>query len=180
MEQITTTLTYLGITPQQIVPMLLVGGVAAYILWRNYFKDLKEEVIDLHHATKEVQRYLEADGTFSPQHSLAQKPIFDKYGTHNSPMQPSADGRRLLKESGFNAMYKSMRPQIFKKMDRMKPRTPYDYEAAASKALTLLADDPCMDRLKDYAVNHPDEPLELIFGVASWVIRDDYEAYRGV
>lgn len=121
--------------------------------------------------------YLEKDLAFTPQHSLEQKPIFEQYGVHNSPMRPSDKGQKLLQDSGFNEVYKSLKGQIFDRMDKMELRTPYDYEAGASRALVLLSNDPCMDTLKDYAVNHPDESLELIFGVASWVIRDDYTEY---
>jgi hypothetical protein len=34
--------------------------------------------------------------------------------------------------------------------------------------------EPIMDRVKDYVVDHEDEPLTLIFQIASWVVRDDY------
>lgn len=58
--------------------------------------------------------------------------------------------------------------------EKIRPRTLYDYEQIAQKVLEELKDSPLMDCLKDYSVNRPAESLELIFKVASWVIRDDY------
>lgn len=181
MEGIVAFLQYLGITPSQLVPLAIAGAIFWWFLVRPVRQDfagLRSELTDLHHATKEVQLHLGRDGRFSPQHSLEQKPLFDKYGVHNSPMQPSEQGRKLLKESGFNDVYPILRDRVFELMDAMKLRTAYDYEAGASDALLSLSNDVSMDPLKDYAVNNPDENLELIFGVASWVIRDDYAAYR--
>jgi hypothetical protein len=99
------------------------------------------------------------------------------YGKHASPMQPNDMGSQLLQESGFNDAYPQLKAKIFEQMDKMNLRTPYDYEAGASRALILLSTDPDMDSIKNFAVNNPDKKLELIFGIASWVIRDDYATY---
>lgn len=185
MEGIIAFLDYFGITRETIGAPLLVGVVISFFLWkfivtptRRELGAIKSEMTNLHHATKEVQLHLGRDGRFSPQHSLEQKPVFNEYGVHNSPMQPSEKGKRLLKNSGFNEVYPVLRDRVFELMDGMKLRTAYDYEAGASDALMTLSNDASMDQLKDYAVNNPDENLELIFGVASWVIRDDYATYR--
>ena len=185
MEGIIAFLDYFGITRETVGAPLLVGVVISFFLWkfivtptRRELGVIKSEITDLHHATKELQLHVGRDGRFSPQHSLEQKPVFNEYGVHNSPMQPSEKGKKLLKNSGFDEAYPILRDRIFELMDGMKLRTAYDYEAGASDALMTLSNDASMDPLKDYAVNNPDENLELIFGVASWVIRDDYAAYR--
>jgi len=104
--------------------------------------------------------------------------IHTKYGVHNSPTLPNKEGKKLLQDSGFNSMYSSMKSQIFSLMDSFDLRTLYDYEKGAEKALKQLKNKPSMDSLKEYSVNHPDESLELIFKIASWVIRDDYAEYK--
>lgn len=184
MDAVVSILNYLGIVPAQLVPLVLVVAVTSVAYWkyivqpdRNEFAKAKAELTDLHNATKEVQMYLEKDDAFTPQHSLEQKTIFDMYGVHHSPMQPNDKGLELLEKSGFNKAYPQIKDKIFDYMDKMNLRTAYDYEAGASKALILLSNDPCMDSIKDYAVNNPDEKLELIFGIASWIIRDDYGKY---
>lgn len=194
MSDIVSVLEYLGITPKQLVPAVVVGVVYLLILRKWFSNDVKairtgvedinlelkvvkDEVRDLHNATKEMQLYLKSDNGFSPQHSLEQKPLFEQYGQHASPMQPNAKGKKLLKDSHFYEAYEQLRENIFQCMDQMNLRTLYDYESGASKALFLLADDPAMDSVKEYAVNNPDQPLDLIFGIASWIIRDDYNRH---
>lgn len=185
MDGLIELLNYLGITPQQLVPLFLVAGFSSIIYWRYVvmpdraeFHKAKQELTDLHNATKELQLYLSQDDAFTPQHSLEQKTIFEQYGVHNSPMQPNAKGQKLLDDSGFSKTYPEIKQKIFEQMDRMNLRTPYDYEAGASKALILLSNDPSIDNVKNYVVNNPQEKLELIYGIASWVIRDDYTEYK--
>lgn len=196
MDQIISVLTYLGITPKQLVPAIIIGGLYLLVLRKWFSGDIrtiktsiegintslevvKDEVRDLHNATKEIQMYLTNNADFTPQHSLEQKPLFEQYGKHASPMQPNDNGQRLLADSHFFEMYAELKDLIFKNMDEMKARTLYDYESAAFRALVRVSNEPAMDQVKEYAVNHPDESLELIFGIASWVIRDDYATYKG-
>lgn len=100
------------------------------------------------------------------------------YGISKSPTIPSEKGKKFLEEAGFYKIYPELKERIFKLMDSFRPRTLYDYEKGAEESLKQLQEDPLIDDLKNYAVNHPDESLELIFKVASWVIRDDYEKYK--
>lgn len=104
--------------------------------------------------------------------------VHTKYGTSNSPTVPSDLGKKLLKDSGFDAQYPLLKDKLFTLMDTMSLRTPYDYEVGSLKALNNLINDPLIDPLKNHALSNPDESLELIFKVASWVIRDDYAEYK--
>ncbi len=104
--------------------------------------------------------------------------IHTKYGVNDSPTLPNEKGKKLLQDSGFNGVYSNMKNQIFSLMDSSDVRTLYDYEKGAEKALEQLKNNPSMDSLKEYAVNHPDESLELIFKIASWIIRDDYAEHK--
>jgi len=100
------------------------------------------------------------------------------YGESHSPMKPNENGLRLLKESGFDKQYPLLEKDIFSIIDKTQPRTLYDYEIRARQALEELKDDPRIDPVKDYVVNNPSESLELVFGIASWVIRDKYALHR--
>lgn len=102
-----------------------------------------------------------------------------KYGITNSPTVPSPEGKKLLEESGFNRQHAALKEKVFEILDKNKPRTLYDYEVGAFEALEALKDNPLMDPLKDYVVNNPGEPLQLIFRIASWVFRDEYAEYKG-
>lgn len=178
MDTLLNLLIYLGITPQQLVPLVLVVGIFALVFWNYLLKDLKEEVTDLHNATKEIQHILQTDNGKSFVHELNQKPLYASYGKSNSPSVPNDKGEALLKNSKFYDQYSLIKDKLFILMDTMNLRTLYDYELGSIKALEQLEASPEFDPLKDYAVNHPEEPLELIFKVASWVIRDDYSKYR--
>ena len=96
------------------------------------------------------------------------------YQVRNSPTAPSEKGKKLLKDSGFDEIYPIIRQKIFKRMESKRLRTLYDYEKEAEFAIGSFRNEPIMDRVKDYVVNHEDEPLTLIFKIASWVVRDDY------
>ncbi len=174
-------LEFFGITPQQLTPLLIAGGIFAWGAWKYFLKGLNIEVIDLHHATKELQRKLEeiCDG-WKPQHGLDKSPIFS-YGSAGSPMTPTKKGETLLEESGFNKkVYPELQKEIFTIMDGKGLRTLYDFEKGAEDTLNELKNNPTMDCLKEYSVNHPNESLELIFKVGSWLIRDKYAEHKEI
>lgn len=102
------------------------------------------------------------------------------YGIHGSPMKPSDEGEKLLKESGFYELYPNIKNKIFESLDKMQTRTLYDIEINSRLALKDLIENPLFDNMKNYVVNNPEKQLELIFGVASWVIRDDYAKERNI
>ncbi|MEK7552712.1 MAG: hypothetical protein AAB505_01230 [Patescibacteria group bacterium] len=176
----------LGLTSERIVPVVVLGAIFLWILWKYFLSgikkdvgEIKTEIGDLHNASKEIQMHLEkdSDGDWRPQHSLAQKPVYC-YGITQSPTVSNDAGKKLLTDSKFIEQYPIFKQELFALMDVMSLRTPYDYELGSIKALEQLKTQPVIDPLKNYAVNHPNEPLDLIFKVASWVIRDDYDSYR--
>jgi|GEM_PF-2184406 hypothetical protein len=179
-------LNYFGITPNQLGPVFIVVGFFAWAGWIFFLKDMKREigdikceVTDLHHATKEIQKYIEdRDGEWTPQHRLGPNPTFSAYGRANSPAVPNTEGEKLLHESQFVEQYPKFKDDLFNAMDAMGLRVAYDYERGAKRALRQLQDDPRFDPIKEYVVGHPDITLSVIFAVAAWVIRDDYAKYK--
>lgn len=104
----------------------------------------------------------------------------NQFGVSNSPMTPNDEGRDLLKKSGFLKQYPLMKDRIFAYLKANNARTLYDYEKYARSALESIQDDPIMDPVKNFVVYNPtDYSLELIFGIASWIIRDDYVHHIG-
>lgn len=164
--QIGTTESLLGIA------VILVGAGAAWGTLKNSVKNIAASVQKIERSVEKMQ------GSMTT-HDVDIRWLKDtKYGVSKSPTVPSEDGKKLLEVSGFNAQYPDLKGKLFKLMDEQKPRTLYDYEVDAFEALQAVKDDPLIDPLKDYVVNHPDAPLELIFRIASWVVRDDYAASR--
>ena len=172
-------LNYFGITPNQLGPVVIVVGIFAWAAWNFFLRDIKREVTDLHHATKEIQKYIEdRDDEWTPQHRLGVNPIFSTYGQANSPAVPNIKGAKLLRDAQFMEQYPKFRDDLFVAMDNMGLRTLYDYERGAKRALRQLQDDLRFDPIKEYSVGHPNDPLSVIFAVAAWMIRDDYRTYR--
>jgi hypothetical protein len=179
-------LNYFGITPNQLGPAIIVGAMYSLAAWKFFLKGIlqdmkymKYEITDLHHATREIQKYLEDDDAgWTPQHRLGTNPTFPTYGTASNPAVPNIKGAKLLEDSKFNEQYPKCKDKLFASMDGMRLRTLYDYEKGAVRALRRLRDDPLFDPIKEHSVNHPNEPLSVIFTVASWIIRDDYGEYK--
>ncbi len=136
---------------------------------KSDIKDVRLEVKDIRLDIKDIRSCLTTHTV-----DIAGLKMHTRYGVAQSPTVPNETGKKLLEESGFEKVYPSLRPKLFKLMESKKLRTRYDYEKGAGIAMKELQDDPLMDPLKEYALSHPDEPLELIFQVASWVVRDDY------
>lgn len=135
-----------------------------------------ERVLNLSKTTDELKQSLDNFREAVTSHGLDIRvlQVHTKYGISNSPTVPSELGKKLLQDSGFNVQYPKIKEQLFVLMDTMSLRTLYDYEMGAFEALKKLQNNPAIDSLKDYSVNHPDVSLELIFRVASWVVRDEY------
>ncbi|MBI4224861.1 MAG: hypothetical protein HY617_00875 [Candidatus Sungbacteria bacterium] len=139
-----------------------------------------EKVSHLAKSMDEVKKCIDDFRTSIATHgaNITALQVHTKYGVSHSPTVPNDKGKKLLEDSGFNSFYSQMKPQIFSLMDSLNLRTLYDFEQGAERVLEQLKDNPAMDLLKQHAVNTPDEPLELIFRIASWVIRDDYSAHK--
>ena len=141
-----------------------------------------ERVQNIMKATDELKQALDDFRLSLNSHGLDIKAlqVHTKYGISNSPTVPGPQGNQLLTEAGFYTQYPKFKEKLFALMDTMNLRTLYDSEVGAFDALKKLQNDPAMDPLKDYAVNHPDESLDLIFKVASWLIRDEYAKERKI
>lgn len=139
-----------------------------------------ERVLGLMDSMKDVKKTVEDFRVSITAHSanIDALKVHTKYGITNSPTVPNEEGTKLLQDSKFTEQYPSMKSKIFTLMDTMNPRTLYDYETGAIAALEKLQNDPLIDPIKNYIVSNPDATLELIFKIASWVIRDDYDAYK--
>lgn len=104
--------------------------------------------------------------------------VHTNFGISHSPTVPSKKGEKLLEDSGFNKIYPEVKEKIFTILDKKKVRTLYDYEKEAEKSLWSIKDDRLFDDIKDYALNHPETPLDFIFIIASWILRDDYVKHK--
>jgi hypothetical protein len=174
-------LAYYGIRRETVGPLVL-AGILFYIFFRRYsakpINGVKEQVKSINNAVCEMQMHLTGRDGKDWLHNMR----ISDFGVSNSPMRPNDAGERLLNESGFTKNYEKIKKLVFPIMDNMKTRTLYDAEQNAIKAMDKVSNDPAFDDIKSYIVNKPYEkpPIELIFIVASWVIRDDYAKERKI
>ena len=155
------------------IGVILIGMGIAWGTLKTNVRNIKESVDKIESAVNDIRTSMT-----DHEASIAGLKAHTKYGVSNSPMQPNDEGSRLLEESRFNEQYPKLKDKLFELIDQQEPRTLYDYEVGAYEALKKLTDDPLVDPIKDYVVNHPNEPLELVFKVGSWVVRDDYAEYK--
>jgi hypothetical protein len=177
MDQNISTLTKIG----NWIATLLLGNTRELIVriderLTGFIGEMTEFKTETKEELKEIRGTLKEHGEKIA--SLGEKVtalmVYTGYNVRNSPNVPSEKGRALLRESGFNEVYPQLKERIFASMRSKMPKTLYDCEKGAEESLGSLRDDPLMYRLKDYVVEHEDQPLVLIFEVASWVVRDDY------
>ena len=143
---------------------------------REFKIETRAEFKEVRSVLKEHSEMLREHGELLAAHTeaIARLKAHPMYQVRNSPTAPSEKGKKLLKDSGFDEIYPIIRKRIFERMESKHLKTLYDYEKEAARAIGSFRDDPLMYRIKDYVVDHEDEPLVLIFEVASWVVRDDY------
>lgn len=159
------------------IAVFLFGLGAAWATLKMSVKSISDNVEKIEKSLTDMQKSMnshKADITGLKAHTKY------KYGVTNSPTIPNSNGKKLLADSGFNEAYPKLKSKIFALMDTRNPRTLYDYERGAVKALESLKYDPLMDSIKNYIVNQTDAALEDVFMVASWVIRDDYNKAKKV
>lgn len=142
---------------------------------------IDEKVNSLVESNKEMKQSIAALSSTTNEHGqdITGLKVHTQYGVSHSPTVPNENGKKLLTDSGFyKTVWPKLEKEIFALMDSRNLRTLYDYQLGAKEVLGELKDNPAMDCLKEYAVNNPSQQLELIFEIASWIIRDKYAEYK--
>jgi len=169
-------LQYFGITPEQITPLVLFALVA----WWWYFRDLKQEVVDIYHASREMQLHLEKDGgatRLTPMHRLNKL----TWAAGNSPLELNALGKGLAHDSGIEKMVQDNDVELIGLVEDKNPPTALDVEQCSSKILSefVLGNKLLEKEIKDFVFNHPvykekEISLNDIFFVGGLLLRDAY------
>ena len=140
---------------------------------------IRAQVAQVKDAVCEVQMHITDVEGKDWQHNLRQLRLF---GRAQSPMVPNEIGNALLEESGFLAVYPGVKARVFPLLDSRNTRTLYDAEKNSQAILEEIANDPLFDNVKSYVVSNPNRvpDLNIIFGIASWLLRDDYGKTRNI
>lgn len=174
-------LTYFGINRQSAGP-LIVAAIFFYFFFRIFAEkpmlSMKTNMVVIKDALCEVQSHITGKDGKDWLHKLT----ISSYGVSNSPMIPNELGRKLLHDIGFNSIYEEVKKRVFPLLDSRNTRTLYDAERNSFAVLNEISSDPIFDDVKSQIVSKPNEvpDLDVIFGIASWLLRDDYAHEREI
>ncbi len=102
-----------------------------------------------------------------------QKFIDSKIYTAHSPLSLSEFGQKLIKDSGYETIFPSVRDDLVTKLETMQPRTQYDVQEMARALMDSLTEYPSFSPLKTFAFNNGvDFPQILRAGAI--LLRDYY------
>lgn len=140
--------------------------------------NLKKSVEDI------IAKYDEANKQIGD-HKVAIATIKSTVGIPGSPMHPNEKGKEILQNAKFNDIYPSIKDELFEKLEGMGTFTLYDIEVNSQTLLTEMSSRKEFNPIKSYIVNNPTElggglTLELVFMIASWIIRDDYSKEKNI
>lgn len=165
MAEIISVLTYLGITPDKIFPLLVLGGA---IIWFGYkfISPIKKSVIKINNALIEIQTIFNFHG-IDLKHHLVEAP--------GSPLQPTVYGKQLIQESGLerilNDQASFLKEELVKKLP--KNYAEYDIQENSRALLIELKDKEIMSPVKKYAYDNGLK-LDVILRVGGLWLRDDF------
>ena len=92
-----------------------------------------------------------------------------------SPLQLTADGKKLIKELGFDNVFSAHKDDFCSIIDGESPKLKYDVEKAAIRSVLSLSNSKeYMDFLKVFFYNHPDRNLGNIAPTLGIYVRDKY------
>lgn len=158
MEWFIGLLQYLGITPDKLVPLIIVVGAAFYILTKRIdglersLETLKNLVGRVINAVVEIQRHLVKKSDFEPLFPLETRPYLGK----ESPLQLMPIGEQLLQESGAKKIVDERLEFLIKKIEERKPKTAHDVQGRCLAIFWKLEDEDFMIPLKDFAYQYPE------------------------
>jgi len=93
----------------------------------------------------------------------------------NSPLNPTAFGAKLIKDSGLEKILDDNKDLLCTKLKASLPKeyTEYDVQERAREVLLSLKDDPIISPVKTYVYNNPME-IDTILRVGGLWLRDDF------
>lgn len=166
---------FFGLTPANIVPLVLVG----LGFWFLFLRDVKQEVNDLHYATKEIQNHLLKSGKkgFEPTH------VLDKvaWAKSKSPFTLNERGSSLASESGMDSIIEENEEELVAHIELKKPTTGFDVEQYAFQVVNDFVEKntEIITIVKRFIYNNPvfeekEISLEDVYFVGSLILRDKY------
>jgi hypothetical protein len=103
----------------------------------------------------------------------AKKFMDSKIYTTHSPLALSEFGKKLIKDSGFETLFPSVRDDLVTKLEIMNPKTQYDVQEKARALMDSLTEYPIFSTLKTFAFKNGVD-FSQILRAGSILLRDYY------
>ncbi len=134
----------------------------------------KLQILDTVEASTEKTKHnLKVVCDFLTRHQLAFDP---KELRAMSPLQLTDEGKKFLKEIGFEEVFAQNKQHFFSHIDQQAPKLKYDVEVAAIQSIYAAHDAPYMEFLKVFFYNNPSRNLENTAPTLGILVRDAYLA----
>jgi len=174
MEWIINLLVYLGITPDKLLPIVLVVGAFGYLFNKNLSRNvdkidkdlvrMNKDLMCVNNATTEIQTIFKGKGE-RIMHPLTMKP--------GSPLVMTDYGKRLVDKSGFPKVFEQNKVRIVNSVKSRRPQTNYDIQEYSKEVLFQdFFNDPMMKPVKDYAYKNS-LSVNIILETAALMVRDE-------
>lgn len=102
-----------------------------------------------------------------------QKFVDSKIYTSHSPLSLSEYGKKLIKESGFESLFPSVRDDLVARLEKMQPKTQYDVQEMARALMDSLTEYSALGQLKTYAFQNGVD-FQQILRAGAIPLRDFY------
>lgn len=160
------TLVGLGFTPDKLAPLLLLGGIAVFLVDKK-FKPIKRVMFKIEDFIIRLCGALETDGDLSK---------LKLYET-GSPTHLTEEGRKALEKIGFKKDIDDNIEKLFKLIDRFKPKSRFDVEQICVGLIRYVMSDKeltIFNKTEGFLFNNPAYNNSEYFKAAGLYLRDKY------
>ncbi|HXB12562.1 MAG TPA: hypothetical protein VNZ45_11280 [Bacteroidia bacterium] len=91
-----------------------------------------------------------------------------------SPLRLTDEGKKLIKDIGFDNVFKAHKDEFYDFIDGENPTLKYDVELSAIKSINVFAGKDYMKFLKVFFYNHPNRSMQNVSPTLGVYIRDKY------
>jgi len=165
-----------------VVSSLIVSALTAFLVSIFRIGEYKNKV-DWHEATMGKDEHSGLRKTVGDMKSEVDKLLEFKTNAQKfmdktiykdlSPITLTDFGKQLLRESGFDEIFPSIRDDLVKKLEAEKPKTQYDVQEKARFIMDNLTDYPAFQPLKKYAFDNGKD-FQQILRAGAIPLRDYY------
>lgn len=177
MDTFVSILTYLGLTPDKITPLLVLGIVGVFLI----DKRIKPVENKFDKKFDKLERKFDKLEKFivSLCAAISTKGDVDKLELYktDSPVSLTEKGKEQLKKIGFTDDIDNNLEFILKEVDKLEPKSAFDVEQYCIGLITCLITDKgikIFKRTEDYIYTHPEYNNHEYFKAAGLYVRDKY------